>query len=263
MIRHLRPGLLALVSCSLASPALAAPNALSLMKRSEKLHRLPLERTEAVMVLQKQGGKPYRRRLVMTVAQDKKEGDKSIIRFTAPANIKNTAMLSVEDQKADSDEQWLYLPAFRRTRRIGSADLGDRFVGSDFFYEDLKARDVEDYAYKLLRSETCGGKQCWVLESVPKAPKVKKESPYSKSIIWLQKKNLVALRLRHFDRRGRPLKELRAAKLVKVGRTAWRANELTVMDVQRKHRTVLIVKGRETAGLKISPDFFSRHRLAR
>lgn len=258
-----RASLLTLPMLALSLPASAAPSALSLMKRSDKLHRLPVERTEAVMVLQKKGGKPYSRRLVMTVAQDAKKGDKSVIRFIAPANIKNTAMLSVEDQQKDTDQQWLYLPAFKRTRRIGSADLGDRFVGSDFFFEDLKARDIEDYSYKLLRSEACGAKQCWVIESTPKTPKVKKESPYSKSTIWLQKKTFIAVRLRHFDRNGRPLKELRAAKLVKVGSTAWRADELTVMDVQRRHRTMLIVKNRKTGAVKIPADFFSRHRLAR
>ncbi|MBW2737197.1 MAG: outer membrane lipoprotein-sorting protein [Deltaproteobacteria bacterium] len=120
MPRLFRMSLLTLPSLLLCMPVVAAPSALSLMRRSDKLHRLPLERVEALMVLQKRGGKPYTRRLVMTTAQDAKKGDKSVIRFAAPANIKNTAMLSVEDQKKDTDEQWLYLPAFRRTRRATS-----------------------------------------------------------------------------------------------------------------------------------------------
>jgi len=101
-----------------------------------------------------------------------------------------------------------------------------------------------------------------VIEAKPKTAKVKKESPYGKSTIWLQKKTLMAVRLRHFDRHLRPLKEMRATKLVKVGATAWRSDELMVMDIQRAHRTTLIVKKRH-AGVKISADFFSRHRLAR
>jgi hypothetical protein len=250
------------LSTLLEAPVEASPSALSLMQKSEDRHRLGLEQIEAVMVLQKQGASPYSRRLRMTISQNKKKGDRSLIRFSAPANIKDTAMLSLEDEAKDSDEQWLYLPAFRRTRRIGVADLGDRFVGSDFFFEDLKARDVNDYSYRHLRSETWAGKPCWVIESVPKSAKVRRESPYKKSIVWLTKDRLFVIKLRHFDRRGKPLKELRAAKLVKVGRTAWRANRIEVIDVRRRHRTVLLIKQRKTA-IKLLASFFSRHSLRR
>ena len=246
----------------LAGAAVAKPSALSLMRRSEKWHEIPAERVVGAMILQKKGGAQKVRKLMMTTVQNDKTGDRSLIRFLAPANIKGTAMLSVEDKKAGRDDQWLYLPAFRRTRRIGAAELGDRFVGSDFFYEDMKARDVDDYRYRHLREQTVDGARCYVIECVPKKPKVKKESPYGKSHIWLDKSTLMPVRLRHFDRRMRPLKEIRFTQRKRIVKKAWRADRATVIDVQRKHRTVLLLKKRTTK-LRLPPGFFSSHRLGK
>lgn len=250
----MRPLLLALM---VAAPALAEESALELMRRADKAHTLPYEHTKARMVLQEKDG-PARERTVESWSVDLPTGTKSRVRFSAPADVAGTGTLTVESSDG-TEEQWLYLPAFKKTRRLGSSDLGDRFVGTDFVYEDMKNRSVEDYAYTMLPAEKLDGQDCYVVESKPKAEKLIKESPYGKTIAWLRKDNLAVVRLRFFDRKLEPLKQLDAQKLVKVSKTAWRADETTVVDVRRKHRTMISVTSRETT--TISDDELSRRAL--
>jgi hypothetical protein len=158
--------------------------------------------------------------------------------------VKGTGLLSVEQPGSD-EEQWLYLPAFKKTRRVGQSELGDRFVGTDFFYEDLKRRKVGDYAHTLLEGSAVDGQDCFVVESVPTAPAVVKETPYGKSQTWLRKDTLAPVRVRLFDRKLEPLKQLDFTQLVAVSKTAWRANTVTVVDLKRKHRTVVTISERE------------------
>jgi hypothetical protein len=250
------------VSVVLVAPfAHAGQDGLALMQKSDARHHLDSERTNGSMVLQKEGGEARTRALRIFTAGEDSQGNRMMIRFDSPADIKNTAFLSIEDPRTKDTEQWLYLPAFRKTRRVGKAELGDRFVNSDFYFEDLQAREVEDYAYVILRSEAFGGQDCWVIESVPEATKVKKESPYGKSHLWLRKDNLFVTRIRHFDRRMRPLKELTLEQLKNVSGDVWRADKITVVDIKRKHRTVMLVAER-LVGKKAPRGTFSQHNLA-
>lgn len=248
--------LIALALCSLVSAA----DATKIMEDSDKRHRLAMETVKATMTLQAQGGAAEQRTYTTTIAQDDSEGDKLLVRFATPADIAGTAFLTLEG-KDRSDEQWLYLPAFKKTRRLGSAELGDRFVGSDLFYEDLRRHRVADYAHTLLREEAVDGVPCYVIETVPTAEKVKRESPYGKTQAWLRKDNLVAVRLRNFDKRGRPSKEVTTTKLVQVAGNAWRADHVEVTDVVRKHRTVIDVISRDVTG-KVPATTFSPQGLA-
>jgi len=266
MIRSRRFLGLSLVAAAVVGPLIssqvlaAEPDAFKLMKKSDDRHRLPSEQIDVKMFLQKAGAEPSARKMRQIVAQDDKIGDRSWIRFEAPTNIKGTTFLSVEDLAKDEDEQWLYLPAFRKTRRIGSAELGDRFVGSDIYFEDLKRRHVEDYSYKHIKVEKYQGQACWIIEMAPKSPKVKKESPYGKSHVWLRKDNLLAVRYRIFDKRMKPLKEIILEDVKNVTGDVWRADKTTLKDIQRKHRTILVVEKRKV-NFDLKDGTFSRHNL--
>lgn len=238
------------------------PNARALMQKSEDLHRLPAERQTSTMVLQRKGGNKRTLKYESWSVQDKNAGDKMRIEFADPADVRGTTLLTVEDTVAKDDDQWLFLPAFRRTRRIGKADLGDRFVGSDIYFEDLKRRYVADYNYKILGSEKIDGQDCFIIESLPKADKVKKQSPYGKSIIWLRKDILLGIKMRHFDRKLKPLKEVHATELKRVKGKSWRPNRVEIVDIQRKHRTVIVVSKRQIDP-SMSEGMFSKHRLGK
>lgn len=241
----------------------AAPtdDALTLMRESDKRHRIANERTQLAMVLQEKGGPERVRGLVIAQTQDLKKGrgDKQWIRFEAPGDISGTQLLTVENDAGDN-EQWLFLSGFAKSRRIGSAELGDRFVGTDFFFEDLKHRIVDDYAWKTLGSEVVDGADCFKLEQTPQAARAKTQSPYARAELWLRKDNYFVVKTRFFDKAGKPLKEYRAENLVKVGGNAWRADRQVMVDVQRNHKTTVVVKKRDVAA-KIPDDTFNPFNL--
>jgi hypothetical protein len=231
------------------------------MRDSEARHRLPNERVQLAMILQEKGGPERVRGLQIAMTQNPKKarGDRQWIRFDAPGDIAGTQLLTVENDAGDND-QWLFLSGFAKSRRIGSAELGDRFVGTDFFFEDLKHRVVDDYAWKTLGSEVVDGADCWKLEQTPQAPRATSQSPYARSEVWLRKDNLFVIKTRFFDKANKPLKEYRAENLVKVAGNAWRADKQTMIDVQRNHKTVVVVKARDVA-TKIGDDTFNPFNL--
>lgn len=241
--------------------ALAAPDAATLMKDSDARHRILTESDTVSMVLQATSGEQRKRSYRLYWRQDDKGGDKVMIRFLAPADIKGTSLLTVEDKATGDDEQWIYLPGFKKTRQVGSAELGDRFVNSDLFFEDLKHRYVEHYEHKVLGSEQLDGQDCWVIESVPVHPKVKQETPYAKVVRWLRKDNLFIIKSRAFDRSQEPWKEVTFTDVRPVAGKAWRANRLTFVDVQRRSRTVLLMSDR-TFNSTLDANTFSKHALS-
>lgn len=238
-----------------------ADDAQELVRKADKRHKLSVERRKGKMVLQSEQGE--QRTLVFDElrSRDDAAGDKLKLIFVGPADIRGTALLNVKAKGGGSDEQWLYLPSFRKTRRVGGAELGERFVGSDLFFEDLKQRPVDDFTYKLLRSENLKGADCHVIEGVPASEAVAKESPYGKTQLWLKKDNLTIQRLRVFDRELKPMKEFEFANFKNVKGEAWSADLLTVVDVRRKHRTVITIDDRTTPA-SAPPDAFSQHKLA-
>ena len=254
--------LLVVVVTGLGFPAHAEDEALALMRKGDARHRLPQERVRSRLMLQDQGGAQRMRQVEFITLDGEGRGDRLRVRFLQPADVKGTTLLSLQAPDANGgDDQWLYLPSFRKTRRVGQAELGDRFVGTDLFFEDLKRREVEDYRYRMLGSETVDGQDCYLIEATPSAPQVVKESPYGKTHLWMRKDNLFTVRVRAFDRKLQPLKEMRMGQLRKVSGNAWRADETTVIDVQRKHRTVLTVDERQTE-FTLAPDTFNQHAMS-
>ncbi len=121
---------------------------------------------------------------------------KSVIRFTAPAEVKGVALLIVNHQDRTSD-QWMWTPAIERDRRIALQDRSTRFFGTDFTFEDLEERDVNQYEYSQLGDDALDGAACWQIESIPRASK---SSQYSKSILWFRKDNYSLVRIDHYIR---------------------------------------------------------------
>ena len=108
---------------------------------------------------------------------------KSVLRFTAPAEVKGVALLIVNHPDRSSD-QWMWTPAIARDRRIALQDRSTRFFGTDFSFEDLEERDTNQFDYKLLGEETVDGASCWKIESRPRQSKV---SQYTHSHLWVRK----------------------------------------------------------------------------
>jgi hypothetical protein len=247
-----------LVGCAL-SVAAWGQDAQELVRKSDRTHRLPVEKVRSTMVLQSEKGDQRTLKFENLMVRDPDGNDKLKLRFMAPADINGTALLNVS-RKTGDDEQWLYLPSFHKTRRLGGAELGDRFVGSDLYYEDLKQRPVDDFKYTLLRSEKLPDGDCYVVEGLPASPEVAKESPYGKLQVWLRKDILFPVRVRSFDKNLKPMKEAEFKDVKRVNGEAYQADMTTIVDVQRKHRTIITVEDRQTK-IPVADDMFSQHKL--
>ncbi|NLM92669.1 MAG: outer membrane lipoprotein-sorting protein [Bacteroidales bacterium] len=188
---------------------------------------------ELTMTLINSRGEQRVRNLSQFIKNDGKV-EKKIMFFTAPADVRNTSFMNWSYSDGRADDQWIYLPALRRVRRISSDSKSDYFMGSDFTYDDLGDRHPGEDTHKLLREETIDGKACFVVESTPK------ESGYiySKTITWVMKDNYLGLKREFFDDRGRLLKVLTLKDYAKIS-GFWTLLEVQMENVLRNHRTLM------------------------
>src|SRR5438128_4763797 len=121
---------------------------------------------------------------------------KSVLRFTAPAEVKGVALLVLNHPDRSSD-QWMWTPAINRERRIALQDRSTRFFGTDFSFEDLEERDTNQFDYKLLGEEPIDGAPCWKVQSTPKQTKV---SQYTHSYVWIRKDNYALAQIENYSK---------------------------------------------------------------
>jgi len=161
---------------------------------------------------------------------------KAALRFTDPPEVKGVALLVMNHPDRASD-QWMWTPAIGRDRRIALQDRSTRFFGTDFSFEDLEERDVDQYDYKLLGEETVGGAPCWRIECKPKESKT---SQYSRTVIWIRKDNYVPVQIEGF------IKDVLARRLryeqIENVQGIWTARRVEVFDTRRKGTTVLQIE---------------------
>lgn len=163
-------------------------------------------------------------------------------RFVEPADVRGTGVLLIEQMKKD-DDMWVYLPAFRKTRRLVSSNKRDGFLGTDFSYGDVIGHRVSDWTHQLVREEVIDGAPCYVIESVPKTQKVRSDSGYSKRLSWIRKDNYVIVKGEFWDEAGQPLKTIHTTELKKVDEAAnkWQPMFLEAQNVQTGHSTKIRV----------------------
>ncbi len=156
---------------------------------------------------------------------------KSILRFTAPPEVKGVGLLVVNHKERASD-QWMWRPAIERDQRIALQDRSTRFFGTDFSYEDLEERDAEQYDLKIAAEEPIDGQACWKLEAKPR-----KASQYTKSFIWIRKDIWVVVQVESYAKAG--LARRLFYKDVEKLEGVWAARRIEVEDVMRNSRTIL------------------------
>jgi hypothetical protein len=158
---------------------------------------------------------------------------KSVLRFTAPPEVKGVALLVVNHPDRASD-QWMWTPAIERDRRIALQDRSTRFFGTDFSFEDLEERDVHQYDYTLVGEETIDAAACWKIQSTPRQAK---SSQYSRSIVWIRKDNYAFARIENFAKDDL-VRRLVYSNLQNV-QGIWTARHLEMTDLRRGSRTRL------------------------
>lgn len=185
-----------------------------------------------------------------------------LIRFLSPADVEGTGFLSIEHLDGEDDD-WLYLPALRKTRRIAGTDKRESFVGTDFSYEDLEAERLDEHRYEVVGTEVLDGVEAWIVEAVPTDPEKVEETAYGRRELWVSRDHAVILQAKYYDEDGTYVKRLRAEDVRQVaGSDKWRAHRLTMEDIQNGGRTVLeVTEFRIDQG--VPEDYFSQRYLKR
>ena len=163
--------------------------------------------------------------------------EKKIMFFLSPADVKNTSFMNWSYTSSKSDDQWIYLPAIRRVKRISSDSKSDYFMGSDFTYDDLGDRHPKMDTHKILREEKFNGENCIVVESRSK----NRDYMYSKRITWIIKDKWIGMQSKFYDEDGEFLKTLSVKSFKKI-KGYWMILHSKMHNVQKNHKTEMILK---------------------
>jgi len=211
---------------------LAADNARQIVDEAQKRTNSKSERYEGLLQSFDANGKTSEKRWTFERVGAHGES-KSVIRFTSPAEVKGVALLVVNHPDRASD-QWMWTPAIERDRRIALQDRSTRFFGTDFSFEDLEERDVNQYEYTLLGEEAIDGTACWKIQSIPKQAK---SSQYTKSVVWIRKDNYAFARIDSYLN-DQPMRRLNYSAIQNL-QGIWTAREMVMTDLRRGSLTRL------------------------
>lgn len=192
---------------------------------------------EVEMILRNKAGRESRRALRISTLEVRGDGDLSLTVFDSPRDVAGTAFLS-HTHALTPDDQWLYLPALKRVKRIASANKSGPFVGSEFAYEDLTSQEVARYRYRWLRDEAIDGRTAHVQEETPAYA----HSGYTRRLVWLDQAMLQPLKVEFYDRRNALLKTLTFHDYTQYLGRHWRPARLHMENHQTGKRTELAWK---------------------
>jgi len=191
--------------------------------------------SDVKMVLKNKHGQESTREIRSRTLEVDGDGDKSMTIFDKPRDVKGTALLSFT-HKEGPDDQWLYLPALKRVKRIASDNKSGPFMGSEFAYEDISSQEVEKYTYKFLRDDTFNGMDVFVFERYP----VDKKSGYTRQIVWMDKEHYKERKIEFYDRKNAPLKTLLFTDYNQYLDQYWRAHDMYMENHQTGKSTKLL-----------------------
>ena len=229
-LRRALNGGLAIVALSLS--AAAADDARQIVDEAQKRTDVKSQRYEGLLQVFDAKGKVSDKR--WTFERLGSHGaSRVVLRFTAPAEVKGVALLVVNHPDRASD-QWMWTPAIERDRRIALQDRSTRFFGTDFSFEDLEERDVNQFDYTLVGEEPVDGAPCWKIQSTPRESK---GSQYTRSIVWIRRDNYAFARIENFIR-AEVVRRLAYSNIQNV-QGIWTATQLEMADLRRGSRTRL------------------------
>jgi len=217
------------------------PNARNIMEKVDARDDGDNQTSDMEMILiDKRNNKRVRK--IRSMTKDKGEDKQRIMFFLEPADVKNTGFLTYDYDDADKDDdQWLYLPALRKSKRISTSDKSGSFMGSDFSYSDMTSRDLEDYDYSLKKEMKVGEHPVWVIESIPRSDAVIDETGYTKSLAFVRKDNYVVIRAVNWVKEGKKLKfmDMKGLELIDG---IWTPTEIHMTTKKGKvslHKTIM------------------------
>ena len=226
-----------LLSCIL----MAQPTGREIIEEMDQIKKPMDIKTHLKMTLISLKGGKERRRSRELISFEKRYEDgqydkKSLLIFSQPKEVKGSGFLTWDKVGFKPDDQWLYLPALRKVKRIRSKEKGRSFMGTDFSYEDLSDRDINADDYKLIGEEVIHGSDCYKIKANPK----EKDAQYSTRILWVDKQNFLLKRVEFFNNKGISYKLLNIPDHVKNGEY-WTASMMIMKNLNKAHSTELKV----------------------
>jgi outer membrane lipoprotein-sorting protein len=213
----------------------AQSDARKIVEEAQRRAESKSQRYEGLLqVLDNKGKVADKRWLFMRIGSHGRS--KAVLRFVAPPEVKGVTLLIVNHPDRASD-QWMWTPALQRERRIALQDRSTRFFGTDFSFEDLEERDVNQYEYRLLGEETIDGAPCWQIESTPSQRKI---SQYTKSVVWIRKDNSAFAQVESYIKAD-VVRRLKYSNFVQV-QGIWTGRRLEMIDLRRQSRTILTLE---------------------
>lgn len=212
---------------------------------------------EMRMVLRTPNGKENTRKIEVKSFEVQEDGDKSLMVFNEPKDVQGTAFLSFSHVN-EPDDQWIYLPALKRIKRIASKKKSGSFMGSEFSYEDLSSFEIEKYSFKYLRDEVLNGEKCFVVESRPKD----EYSGYSRLVSWIDQAEYRMQKVEFYDKKDTLLKVMTVEGYIKLEEKHWRPTLSKMENKQTGKSTDLHMENiRLKTGL--TDEDFSQNNLKR
>ncbi len=203
------------------------------------------------MILMNKQGEQSVRDIRIRTLEVQADGDKSLMIFDSPLDVKGTAFLNFTHKTGD-DDQWLYLPALKRVKRISSNNKSGSFMGSEFSYEDISSQEIEKYTYKWIKDEVRNAQECFVVERYPVD---QENSGYSKEIVWIDKQEYRTQSVEYYDRKSSLLKTLTISGYKQYLNKYWRADEMFMDNHQTGKSTKLIFSNYQFATGLSDADF--------
>ncbi len=181
---------------------------------------------------------------------------KMMMWFLSPADVKGSSFLRVSHDDKD-DDMWIYLPALGKVRRIASSATNGSFMGSDFSFEDMGERKLQDYTYTLLKEETLAGKSCWVIQCMPVDGV---SSDYSKVVTWVWKDEYLRIREELYNKKE-ILKKVKTSEYTKI-KTYWVPDRFLMEDISANHKTEMLFDKIEV-DTGLDPAIFDQNNLTK
>ena len=182
------------------------------------------------MLLIDASGHESRRKVVKRALEDGAQPDKTMGLFLEPADLRGTVMLTFE-QSYGADEQWLYLPSLKRTKKINAENKSGSFLGTEFSWEDISTSELTKYHYKYIKDDG----NAWVVERTP----TYQFSGYSREVTWVDKGSNQTVKIDYYDKKNDLLKTLRLTEWEKFKDKFWRAKHYEMTNYQNKKKTIL------------------------
>lgn len=228
--------MLLLVVYSMSSSVYANPaRGLEIAKERKERDKGWQDSTASVeMILSSATGEESTRLIRIKSLEVEGDGDKGLTVFDEPRDVKGTVFLTYSHINV-ADDQWLYLPALKKIKRISSRNKSGPFMGSEFSYEDLSSFELEKYNFAYLKDDLVEGVDCFLIEQVP----VDSQSGYTRQLVWLDKAEYRPVKVEYYDRKKSLLKTLVLTEYKQYLDKYWRAHELTMSNHQTGKRTVL------------------------